>query len=100
MALAAGILTGSGGRASHAAVVARQLGNVCLVAYPELGITGTKPRSHSHIILRRPAECLIHRTQVNLATHQFFDFHEFLFPALSLNWNWCGCFGPRAIDTF
>src|SRR5208337_4249004 len=32
MALAVGILTGSGGRTSHAAVVARQLGKVCLVA--------------------------------------------------------------------
>ena len=31
MALAAGILTASGGRTSHAAVVARQLGKVCLV---------------------------------------------------------------------
>lgn len=36
MALAAGILTGSGGRTSHAAVVARQLGKVCLVACPGL----------------------------------------------------------------
>jgi pyruvate,orthophosphate dikinase len=32
MAFAAGILTASGGRTSHAAVVARQLGKVCLVA--------------------------------------------------------------------
>ena len=38
MALAAGILTASGGRTSHAAVVARQLGKVCLVACPELEI--------------------------------------------------------------
>jgi pyruvate, orthophosphate dikinase len=38
MALAAGILTGSGGRTSHAAVVARQLGKVCLVACPRLEI--------------------------------------------------------------
>jgi pyruvate,orthophosphate dikinase len=38
MALAAGILTGSGGRTSHAAVVARQLGKVCLVACPGLDI--------------------------------------------------------------
>jgi pyruvate,orthophosphate dikinase len=38
MALAAGILTGSGGRTSHAAVVARQLGKVCLVACPNLEI--------------------------------------------------------------
>lgn len=36
MALAAGILTGSGGRTSHAAVVARQLGKVCLVSCPDL----------------------------------------------------------------
>ena len=36
MALAAGILTASGGRTSHAAVVARQLGKVCLVACPGL----------------------------------------------------------------
>ena len=38
MAGAAGILTGSGGRTSHAAVVARQLGRVCLVACPGLEI--------------------------------------------------------------
>lgn len=38
MALAAGILTASGGRTSHAAVVARQLGKVCLVACPDLQI--------------------------------------------------------------
>jgi pyruvate,orthophosphate dikinase len=38
MALAVGILTGSGGRTSHAAVVARQLGKVCLVACPGLQI--------------------------------------------------------------
>jgi len=38
LALAAGILTASGGRTSHAAVVARQLGKVCLVACPGLEI--------------------------------------------------------------
>jgi pyruvate,orthophosphate dikinase len=38
MALAAGLLTASGGRTSHAAVVARQLGKVCLVACPGLEI--------------------------------------------------------------
>jgi pyruvate,orthophosphate dikinase len=38
MAAAAGILTASGGRTSHAAVVARQLGKVCLVACPGLKI--------------------------------------------------------------
>jgi len=38
MALAAGILTGSGGRTSHAAVVARQLGKLCLVACPGMTI--------------------------------------------------------------
>ena len=38
MAQAAGILTASGGRTSHAAVVARQLGKVCLVACPGLEI--------------------------------------------------------------
>ncbi|HEY0182412.1 MAG TPA: PEP/pyruvate-binding domain-containing protein [Rhodopila sp.] len=38
MALAAGIRTATGGRTSHAAVVARQLGKVCLVACPELEI--------------------------------------------------------------
>jgi pyruvate, orthophosphate dikinase len=38
MALATGILTGSGGRTSHAAVVARQLGKVCLVACPTLEV--------------------------------------------------------------
>jgi len=38
LALASGLLTGSGGRTSHAAVVARQLGKVCLVACPGLTI--------------------------------------------------------------
>ena len=38
MALATGILTGSGGRTSHAAVVARQFGKVCLVACPGLEV--------------------------------------------------------------
>ena len=38
MALAAGILTASGGRTSHAAVVARQLGKACLVACEALEI--------------------------------------------------------------
>lgn len=36
MAAAAGILTATGGRTSHAAVVARQLGKVCLVGCPDL----------------------------------------------------------------
>jgi pyruvate,orthophosphate dikinase len=38
MARAAGVLTGSGGRTSHAAVVARQLGKVCLVGCRTLSI--------------------------------------------------------------
>ncbi len=38
MMSAVGILTGAGGRTSHAAVVARQLGKVCLVACPDLKI--------------------------------------------------------------
>jgi len=38
MAHAVGILTRFGGRTSHAAVVARQLGKVCLVACPDLTI--------------------------------------------------------------
>ncbi len=38
MASATGILTATGGRTSHAAVVARQLGRVCLVACPDLSI--------------------------------------------------------------
>jgi pyruvate,orthophosphate dikinase len=37
-AVAAGILTAVGGRTAHAAVVARQLGKVCLVGCPELRI--------------------------------------------------------------
>ena len=41
MSRAAGILTGSGGRTSHAAVVARQLGKVCLVACLGLEIDST-----------------------------------------------------------
>lgn len=38
MSVAAGILTAMGGRTSHAAVVARQLGKVCLVGCPDLVI--------------------------------------------------------------
>jgi len=38
MAEAVGILTGAGGRTSHAAVVARQMSKVCLVACPSLEI--------------------------------------------------------------
>jgi pyruvate,orthophosphate dikinase len=38
MMSALGILTGAGGRTSHAAVVARQLGKVCLVSCPDLEI--------------------------------------------------------------
>ena len=38
LACAAGILTATGGRTSHAAVVARQLGRVCLVACADLAI--------------------------------------------------------------
>jgi pyruvate,orthophosphate dikinase len=38
MALAEGILTGSGGRTSHAAVIARQLGKVCLVGCSALEV--------------------------------------------------------------
>ncbi len=38
MALAEGILTGSGGRTSHAAVIARQLGKICLVGCSSLEV--------------------------------------------------------------
>ncbi len=38
MLCAAGILTATGGRTSHAAVIARQLGKVCLVGCPSLDI--------------------------------------------------------------
>ena len=38
MALAAGVLTGTGGRTSHAAVVARDLAKPCLVGCPELEV--------------------------------------------------------------
>ena len=38
MALAAGVLTGVGGRTSHAAVVARDLAKPCLVGCPELEV--------------------------------------------------------------
>jgi pyruvate, orthophosphate dikinase len=38
IALADGILTGSGGRTSHAAVIARQLGKVCLVGCSSLEV--------------------------------------------------------------
>ena len=53
MALAAGILTATGGRTSHAAVVARQLGKVCLVACPNLQIDLAK------------RQCRIGGTQLN-----------------------------------
>jgi pyruvate,orthophosphate dikinase len=46
MALADGILTGSGGRTSHAAVVARQLGKVCLVACPALEVDLEQRQCH------------------------------------------------------
>jgi pyruvate,orthophosphate dikinase len=46
MALAVGILTGSGGRTSHAAVVARQLGKVCLVGCANLEIDLGKRQCH------------------------------------------------------
>lgn len=42
IAAAAGVLTGSGGRTSHAAVVARQLGKVCLVGCADLRILPEK----------------------------------------------------------
>jgi pyruvate,orthophosphate dikinase len=42
MAHAAGILTASGSRTSHAAVVARQLGKVCLIGCPALTIDATQ----------------------------------------------------------
>lgn len=38
LAAAAGVLTATGGRTSHAAVVARQMGKVCLVGCPSLEI--------------------------------------------------------------
>jgi phosphoenolpyruvate synthase/pyruvate phosphate dikinase len=48
MALAAGILTASGGRTSHAAVVARQLGKVCLGRLSRPGDRlGAAPSPHS-----------------------------------------------------
>jgi len=43
--VAAGILTSVGGRTSHAAVVARQLGKVCLVGCPDLVVEGKKRRA-------------------------------------------------------
>ncbi len=42
MAHAAGILTAAGSRTAHAAVVARQLGKVCLIGCPELTIDLTR----------------------------------------------------------
>jgi len=42
MASAAGILTATGGRTSHAAVVARQLGKVCLLGCSELEIDDSR----------------------------------------------------------
>jgi pyruvate,orthophosphate dikinase len=44
IAAAAGILTASGGRTSRAAVVARQIGKVCLVACPGLAIDLDAPQ--------------------------------------------------------
>ena len=46
MANAAGILTALGGRTSHAAVVARQLGKVCLVGCTELSIDPGRQTCH------------------------------------------------------
>ena len=54
MANAAGILTALGGRTSHAAVVARQLGKVCLVGCAPLLID--QERRICHIALRHLAE--------------------------------------------
>jgi pyruvate, orthophosphate dikinase len=52
IAAAAGVLTASGGRTSHAAVVARQLGKVCLVGCTDLHLHG------------EPTECEIGGAQV------------------------------------
>ena len=43
IAAAAGVLTGTGGRTSHAAVVARQLGKVCLVGCADLRVDRATP---------------------------------------------------------
>jgi pyruvate,orthophosphate dikinase len=44
LAVSAGILTAHGGRTSHAAVVARQLGKVCLAGCPSLHIDEIRRR--------------------------------------------------------
>lgn len=58
MALAAGILTGSGGRTSHAAVVARQLGKVCLVGCAGLEIDLGKRQCRIGAKLLNEGDCL------------------------------------------
>ena len=58
MALADGILTATGGRTSHAAVVARQLGKVCLVACPTLEIDLALRQCRIGGVMLREAEAL------------------------------------------
>jgi pyruvate,orthophosphate dikinase len=84
LAAAAGVLTGRGGRTSHAAVVARQLNKVCIVGCRELvipagnrgcrlggqwftegdclsldGHTGTVYRGELEVVVDKPAEQLL-----------------------------------------
>ena len=57
---AAGVLTGSGGRTSHAAVVARELGKPCLVGCSglELDLTARTARIGGHLLAEGDVICL------------------------------------------
>jgi pyruvate,orthophosphate dikinase len=60
IAVAAGLLTGSGGRTSHAAVVARQMGVVTLVGCPGLLVDGSvrSLRLGGHLLREGDLLCL------------------------------------------
>jgi pyruvate,orthophosphate dikinase len=78
MAAAAGILTGSGGRTSHASVVARQLGKVCLVACPDLEIDLARRQCRVGGVLLNEGDMLaldgnsgaVHAGQLNVITER------------------------------
>ena len=78
MARAVGILTGSGGRTSHAAVVARQLGKVCLVACPGLEIDLERRQCRIGDVLLKEGDMLaldgntgaVHAGKLNVVTER------------------------------
>ena len=60
VAIAAGVLTGAGGRTSHAAVVARELGKPCLVGcgQPELGLQARTATIGKRVLSEGEVICL------------------------------------------